>query len=519
MRLLTATIISICVLQACSDAGSKNDSNNTAQDQAGFPSLLSVNSPTSLSSTSARPRSRGGQAARSASATLTDIAAILSTPSALSTTIDMQNFYLSASDAQECYGPVLDFEDHPDSSGGLDDGQLPSGDLGIWKETVASGEACAAAQLNSQLTAIEQQTSLSLAVLAAMKSAYDSSGSADISSYLPAGVTWVSHTFAFDSVTNVTEYAVELGYDTNGDGTDEAIEIELLHAQDSSDDEIYEGLLTIRAADTFTGGNCGSGLNDISRYTSVHYIQNSANDLRLQARSGNFCGTNSTSVASHDAFSEAVSAIDTRVTGDMLNPAKSWADDFRVFTAEYDPTPDTSGELEGRYTLTWQAGSGDSHSRILDVGLGAGSGGESWFGFGNRVQVVNTVNEFGVIEGMICNWAGPKTTPMIIQDFAQRQHMTLDTSLSLYIPSNAGASDITYAPTQNCMYDGSGTFLYDRNLNSTLDEPSTDLLVGVGYGTAGTGLEFDLMDVGTGRTDIWDTITTDRNFTLPAYPN
>ncbi len=520
-RLLTTALFIALSIQACSssDSGDDNSSDDDSESRAGFPSNLSISSPTSVRLSGTLVLGKTGE--KPATETLSEINTVLDNPAALSTTLNMHEFYTPAGDAQECYGPTLDYADHPDSADGTEDGQLPGGDLGIWKETVSSNEACAAAQLNAQLAALARQTGLSLAVLAAMKAGYDSSGSADISNYLPSDVTLTAHTFSFDETNNLSSYRVELTYDINSDGPKETIEIDMLHAQDSSNDNDYEGLLTIRADNFINGGNCGPGNNDISQYTSVHYVQNSENDLRVQARSARFCGFDSASIGGHNAFNEIAPATNNLITGNILDPDANWAGNFRIFTAAFDPTADSNGELAGQYSFTWQAGNMDSHSRVLDIGLSAGQGGESWFGFGDKVQDVTTANEFGIIRGMICNWAGPKTLPTQVQPYAQRQHLTLDTSTSLYIPSNSAASDITYAPTNSCIYDGatgSAIFWYDRNLNNTQDEASTDLLVGTGYENAGTGLEFDLLEVGNGRTDIWDTIINDRNFQLPDYP-
>ncbi len=511
MKMVLVVVTSLGLF-SCSD-----DTQSTSQ-SAGFPSKLTINSPTSIASSGtvgSAPKSHY----KAASVIQSEIESVLADPSKLSTTLDMQKFYSLPSDENSCYGPIVDYVDHIDDPAGTQDGQLPPGDLGIWIETISTGEACAAAQLNSQILALEEQTSLALAVLAAMKASYDSTGSADISSYLPSTVTLTSQSFTLDTVNNLSDYSIVLAYDTNSDGTDEAIEINLKHFQNATDSTIYEGLLTIQAANVTNGGNCSSGGGNvnITQYTSVHYVENSSNDLRVQTRTAGFCGSDSTSIASHNAFSEPVSSVNTLITGNVLNPDAVWADNFRIFTAVFDPTPDSSGELSGRYSYSWQAGNQDSNTRILDVGLSAGQGGESYFGFGDKVQDVTTINGFGIIKGMICNWAGPGNNHTL-QPYAQRQHLTLNTSLSIYEPTNSAASDITYAPTTNCTYDGSGTFTYDRNLNSLQDEASTVLLVGVGYGTAGTGLEFDLLSVGSGRTDIWDTITTDRGYQLPAYP-
>jgi hypothetical protein len=442
-----------------------------------------------------------------------DIEAVLADATQLATLLDMNAFFSIAGRA-DCYGPALDYSGHPDASGGPDSGQLPTGDLGIWQETQddedADGvaEACAAAQLNARMEGMEPRNKAALMVLAAVYAQHEDDGTTDISAHLPSGVTASNDSLTVSG--DISQIQIELNYDHDTSGTDESIELTMLHYQSSSDAFDNEGLLNVSVEDTFNGGNCGPGENDILRYNSVHYVQSSANAIALQVREANACA------AGASAFAEPVEAVNTGVTGQVLDPDAGWSDNFSVFTAEFDPTPDSTGELEGRFTFAWQAGNGDSHSRILNVGLSAGVGGESWFGFGDRVQEVTAVDEFGVIQGMICNWAGPGSDHSP-QDYAQRQHLSLDTTVGFYVPSNSGASDITYAPTNSCLYDDSGSFDYDRDLNGTLDG-SDEVAVGEGYAGASLGLDFDLMDVGDGRTDIWDTILNDRNFRLPAYP-
>ena len=52
--------------------------------------------------------------------------------------LKLEDFQVLAT-TPECYGPSIDFEGHPDASYAADeDGELPSGDLGIWKEKEGS---------------------------------------------------------------------------------------------------------------------------------------------------------------------------------------------------------------------------------------------------------------------------------------------------------------------------------------------------------------------------------------------
>ena len=187
-----------------------------------------------------------------------------------------------------------------------------------------------------------------------------------------------------------------------------------------------------------------------------------------------------------------------------MNPAESWGNNFAVFTAEYDPT-----SLQGLYNYVWQAGEGDSHARIFNFGLETASSGESYFGYGDTVDQTD-----GSILGFICNWAGPGNDHTL-QDYAQRQHFTYNETSGLFEPTNEAASDIIYAPTNSCTYDGSGTFVYDSNIDGDLADETSDT-VNVG---AGEVLELDLMEPALPAANIWEHITDNRGFNLPLYPN
>ena len=496
----------------------------------GFPMKLAVSSP--LAGLEVQSDTQAPQKVRHVLDIETLVNTVLASPSSLSSYLDMADFFRTAQNAQDCYGPTLDYEEHPDGTAG-NSGQLPSGDLGIWRETMPDEnddgveEACAAAQLNAQMDAVESRSTMALAVLAAMKANYDATGDADISADLPIGMDSSGVDFLVEEIDGGTlsSYYITLLADYNDDGVDEEVSITLVHEQDDSSDHLYEGLLTLEIKDSFNGGNCGAGENDVTRYTSVHYVKNAETDLRLQSREAQFCGNAEGDSVAHGAFSESVQGQSVYITGFVLSPLADWSDNFSVYTAAYDPTA-VDGELEGRYTYTWQAGNFDSHARILDVGLSAGVAGESWFGYGDRVQDVAAVNEFGIIGGFICNWAGPNGDHTLM-DYAQRQHLTLDTTAGIYtVNDNGSSSNITFAPTNSCEYDGAGSFIYDRDVDGDLFNETTDTvivddsailfldLLAVDYPGDFTGD----VDATNDIPDIWEVITNARGFSLPAYP-
>ena len=132
--------------------------------------------------------------------------------------------------------------------------------------------------------------------------------------------------------------------------------------------------------------------------------------------------------------------------------------------------------------------------------------GEAYFGYGDEISVSN-----GDTLGMYCSWAAPGSTHTL-QSYAQRQFISYDAT-TYHWTQPTGGSDILYAPTNDCTYDGSGTFWYDRNLNTANDEGSTDLVVGA----VGSGIppELDLMQKGTSA-DIPTKIAS-RGYVKPAF--
>ena len=74
-----------------------------------------------------------------------------------------------------------------------------------------------------------------------------------------------------------------------------------------------------------------------------------------------------------------------------------------------------------------------------------------YFGFGSDIS---SQADFGTIDGMICNWAGPgHTMPRNPVTAVQRQCFSLDTTSGAYQP-DATRQNIRYAPTNDC--DSSG---------------------------------------------------------------
>ena len=224
----------------------------------------------------------------------------------------------------------------------------------------------------------------------------------------------------------------------------------------------------------------------------------------MQSRTAQSCDTIS---AGTNLLNETLSS--TKITGKVVDRNAAWSDNFNAFTAEFKPS-----DLVGRFSYVWQAGNGDTNTRVLDLNMIRETSGDAYFGFGSKVQTkINSE-----ILGMICNWAGPGNSHTLTA-YAQRQHMVMETATDIFKPaadSPEDASDITYAPTNDCTYDGTGTFKYDRDVDSPAD--LTDETAGTLNITSSSTLPFDLLAPASGTATIWDEIKTNRGFTPPSYP-
>ncbi len=438
-----------------------------------------------------------------------------------------------------CYGPQLDYTNHP----GGGSGQLPGGDLGLWLEyepqlwsdpntspsytqtlglgtadaytlTYGSpGHACSVAQLNGLMRGIEAQSESALTLAAALVAQAAISGTAVLTDGTPVDLTAAMNSrsgFVFSQATlSRTEeaiyYVLVLSTDeqalTGGGSAAHTygVTVTLAHEPESSaPTERYRGLLTYQILDSdYRGGlqcpSSGPPPRSAAPSGSLAYHRSSATDLKVQVRQATFC------------VSDAAAAF----TPEGL-ALVGWSDNYNAFTANFDPSAAFTGtatvsgtlttDLAGTYAFAWQAGTGDGYSRVFNVGVNDMSpmSGESYFGFGRPIQqssghsyvltdtagVLSTLRPDDAVlaaEGMFCNWAGPGTGGAVrFQPYAQRQFVQLNESSGFFeVPS--GGSDIRYAPTDSCLYSATGynnavDFWYDRTLNRVRDEVYTDPL-------------------------------------------
>jgi hypothetical protein len=237
-----------------------------------------------------------------------------------------------------CYGPTINFTNHP---GGTNPTSLPGGDLGIWSATeTASGEACAAAQLNQQMRGVASQVDSGLFAMAGLICIADVSGqslpavgsSLDLTSSLSGLVTINGTAITLTAATLAREADTTEGYPvyvSTIQGSDYFFRLK--HIATIADNTTFKGKLSISTPN-----------ND---KTSISYVKASNTSVVYELKSVN--GSSSAWVSSTD-FTAKV--------------ASGWQNNANYLLANYDPSTG-----DGNYLYAWQAGSGDSHARVFNV--------------------------------------------------------------------------------------------------------------------------------------------------------
>ncbi len=520
-KVLRAFVLVMFITVVGCSSDSTSDSTSGQPTDTVFPTDLAVASPTSGTTASSAP-TFDGQSAKLSSAPSFErrytaatvvINNLLSGGTPLPSVFTPSDFLLTETDAG-CFGPKLAFSSHPDGTSTMT--ELPTGDLGIWTETdTSTGHACAAAQLTSRMDGMRGRLNMGLMGLAGMlRALYASGGTLPTAGNttnvtMPAipNVTFTTASIALDATAAIYTDRLTFTY-TDSSSVLHNIDIILQHTPGTSKFS-YSGLLTYAVTRQFTGGNCNSGgTGPVTVIGTLKYVRSSATSMQTTHRSGQFCGSGSTTTARYESDGQ----LDPTYRGTLPNPPTGWADTFSRFGAEYNPLT-----LAGSYLYGWQAGPNDSNVRILQLELNPPSGsettakdGESYYGFGGTIHTSN-----GDVTGFICNWAGPGNTH-VLQPNAQRQFISFDSTSNLWTQPTGG-SDIRYAPTNSCLAAYSTGFRYDRNLNGSLtDEVPTDIDV---LAPTGLSTDLDLMSTTIGSTTygtIQEAITTGRNYTKPS---
>lgn len=505
-------------LAACMGGGGSSDStsdDSTIDTSSAFPAGLAVSSPTARTNASLRVGATTAVADSEYEQAITQIASLLSNTGDPAVLFKAQ-LLLQGNGNANCYGPSMAYSNHPEGGGGS--GTFPGGDLGIWKEAEDNGEACAAAELNQQLAGVSTRSIMGLMGLAGMISVVKSDSltlptagntltmTTNMNNAAIPDVTFSSATLSLSADGSTWSYNLAFAYDDSGTARD--IVLTLAHIPGATAFE-YEGLFSYRVDVPAMGGNCTGAPAGATTNGTLFYKRNSDTNLQINAREGGYCGEGVTGATAADATVTGGSVfqlLDPSVTynsrpgAPATTTSNGWGNNFNMFAAQFNPNT-----LAGDYVYAWQAGSGDSNSRTFQLHMNSGAAdGEAYFGFGDWVGTTD-----GSIGGMICNWAGPGNVHDPMAPYAQRQSIQFATDK--FVVGGTG-SDITYAPTTTCLYDGSGTFDYDRDISGSLT--GTDTVIVRSSGASGAELNLDLMSQGVSST-MQDAINASMSFTLP----
>lgn len=467
------TIVLVIALSLTFSCGSDDTAEDSEESESetteAFPSALAVSSPfdtVASDSTSARVSAKvvasgiSARVPRYTRATL-EIEALLSGTSTSLCTFDPEQFLTETTDAG-CYGPTVQYENHPDHSGsGSNDGQLPGGDVGLWsEEDSGTGHACAAAELNARMEGVSDKATESLMGLASMICVINANGysmpssstldlTADMNALGYADTTFgtatISHAVNSDGDDEYS-YILDFTYAPGSDSYD--ITVEMAHIPGAGAGA-YRGRMSYLINNQGSGGNCHS--SDITENASFLYERDAIEDISIELRHASFC--------EHDSDGRVDGIVDAGDKYDATSNQNGWSDNFSILTADYDPVT-----LAGAYTYSWQAGPLDGAARTFNLSVAVDSSGdqsaEAFFGYGDDIEDTD-----GSIGGFICNWAGPNSNHSL-EAAVQHQSMSLDSSTGLVTASD---NDLLYAPTNSCDYSGTGTFTYDSDTDAVVD--------------------------------------------------
>lgn len=382
---------------------------------------------------------------------------------------------LNQEDDASCYGPSVAYENHPDflppevPPQNLEDGMLPPGDVGLWTENQGdTDQACAAAQLNERMNALESKSQVALEVLASMKcvmgvggiSLPASGSSTSLLTQMSEMATANSLRAAFSAADlsvsesdGLTQYSYDVSFTyTAANGDAHSVVLQLTHVPLNDDNTAYKGRFSYKIDGFQVQEGDGCLTDEMTEAGSVLYNLTTATDLKIQALHTGFCGNDANPIQS-DGLIHA---------DDKFNPTDNpdgWMHNFTSTAAEFDPA--TSA---GNYAFAWQAGKDDGNTRAFNLTLADDNGlqGTAFFGFGEDIETFD-----GSIKGFICNWAGPGNTHVLL-DYAQSQGITQVGSSDVFL-SVSDELNIGYAPTNSCAYDGTGAFTYDSDGSGTVD--------------------------------------------------
>jgi hypothetical protein len=393
-------------------------------------------------------------------------------------TLPLDGFFKSYTSAP-CYGPQVAYFRHDDGTADASPAILPGGDVGMWLNRNGdqiTGTPCAAAQLNALMDPIKSRANASL-MLGARMVALAVSGSG-----LPAANSSSSLTTSFQSFINgilpsgTTADVTLAGITNNGSDSftyqwrvkftrapqEVWLLVNLTHQKTSSG---YTGLLQYATSElrsnTQATAECSTS-KKLAVVGTVRYNKSSATQLDFSAREAPYCITASADlVTDFGSWVSVDSNKELDPTKTTNTDSKGWHQDgggFKRFAASF--TPDTGA---GNYLFAWQAGIGDSNSRMFAVNSAYNSSSEArtlraFFGFAPNMAATSNQSQLGQL---ICNWAGPGHNRTVVHNRFQSQLLSLTATATDWFFPTAVATDskIRFAPTNSC--DSSSTMNFD----------------------------------------------------------
>lgn len=440
------------MIMACGSSSTTTSSSTTS---TSFPQGLALASPTASSSSSSSislPLSVSDLSLStvSSAATFSEKAAIYATildaASDAVCQVELPDI-TEPTTSPDCYGPELEYENHPDASVDSPSGTLPTGDLGLWTSEASNNEACSAAKVNQLLDTASLNTDYVMLLGASMNCLMTRAGTAvpttdgdsvDLTSELNTAIQTNNNTITVTSAT-VTNLADITDTDSTArdallytftteivDGsTTTTVTSNMKHMPTATDNSTYKGKIWTQQVDDASG--------DPEAYT-VKYEYASSTELNMQVISAAFPSSVSTFFDS-DGDLDVTAGWNASMTNAIIN---------------LDPSTNY-----GDMSYAWQAGSGDDNARIFNVYTDA-TGGCGFFGFGDDFDTSTGALSDNTIDGFVCNWAGPDNDHSMASSsgLAQKQCMTYNSSTGIY-EVDTSFENITYAPTNDCDSSGS----------------------------------------------------------------
>lgn len=382
-----------------------------------------------------------------------------------------------------CYGPQMNYTGHPDGTPA--DGQLPTGDLGIWLHTEPTqadeGNApCAAVKMNELITKALHNIDMATGSVAMMmcaaaherisapKNNGDTLNFASVLNKVPNS----PFTITTATLTRVDAETLKtvLVAEHNGGNNFRLGELSITTTHNRA---TKNGLVQIERA----GQNNGQKIVTSARYRPK---PNDTTTLQVQVAQGRFDTNQITDF--YDAEGDTKLGP---IEGSGGSPGARPIEDTHYFVAEFN-----KADQEQHIAYGWNAGGNDSHYRVFNA-TASGSTADAWYGYtenpyspDNNNTTVGATPDLDLSAtnaGMICNWAGPGNSHAT-NTYLQHQTMTKDSENRWILTTNG--SLIRYAPTNSCEVTSAGptfTIVVDAGKDATAQQAhdigSSDTLV------------------------------------------